>query len=165
VSLDPLTPVTNPRAALPAALRHAQLPSRALAADDAVRAGIQTVTRQVTLHANGTRGLYLAPSCPWTIAEYTSYQYPPDGPDATPGGWGAGGMGGMGGGGGMDGWPGAMGGITGGGQAGEARSELPLKANDHALDATRYALHTALRQTRAVESYLETWLGWRRPGV
>jgi hypothetical protein len=34
-------------------------------------------------------------------------------------------------------------------------SEQPLKQNDHALDATRYALHTALGRSRATSAYLE----------
>ncbi|HET8908032.1 MAG TPA: terminase family protein [Ktedonobacterales bacterium] len=34
-------------------------------------------------------------------------------------------------------------------------SEQPLKQNDHALDATRYALHTALGRSRATTAYLE----------
>jgi hypothetical protein len=42
--------------------------------------------------------------------------------------------------------------MGGAGAYAEARSELPPKANDRALDATRFALHTALHQTRAVES-------------
>ncbi|MEO7002245.1 MAG: terminase family protein [Ktedonobacterales bacterium] len=33
-------------------------------------------------------------------------------------------------------------------------SEQPLKQHDHALDATRYALHTALGQARATNAYL-----------
>jgi phage terminase large subunit-like protein len=34
-------------------------------------------------------------------------------------------------------------------------SEQPLKQNDHALDASRYALHTALGRSRATTAYLE----------
>jgi hypothetical protein len=40
-------------------------------------------------------------------------------------------------------------------------SELPLKANDHLLDATRYALHTHFSQVRAAErtdGWLARWL-------
>jgi len=33
-------------------------------------------------------------------------------------------------------------------------SELPLKQNDHSLDAARYALHTALGQSHAA-AYLD----------
>jgi hypothetical protein len=40
------------------------------------------------------------------------------------------------------------------GTAGKESSEQPLKQNDHALDATRYALHTHLRQARAADAYL-----------
>jgi hypothetical protein len=42
-------------------------------------------------------------------------------------------------------------------RAGEGRdpSEQPLKQNDHALDATRYALFTALGRARATTAYLE----------
>ena len=40
------------------------------------------------------------------------------------------------------------------GAPGAAVSELPLKQNDHALDATRYARHTYLSQTRAADGYL-----------
>ena len=42
------------------------------------------------------------------------------------------------------------------GAPGAAVSELPLKQNDHAMDATRYALHTFLSQTRAADAYLAT---------
>ena len=68
---------------------------------------------------DGTRGLYVAPRCVHTLAEYASYQY------AT--------------------------------RASEGRdpSEQPLKQNDHALDATRYALHTALGRARATTAYLD----------
>ncbi|HEX5548539.1 MAG TPA: phage terminase large subunit [Ktedonobacterales bacterium] len=34
-------------------------------------------------------------------------------------------------------------------------SEQPLKQNDHSLDATRYALHTALGRARATTAYLD----------
>jgi phage terminase large subunit len=34
-------------------------------------------------------------------------------------------------------------------------AEIPLKRNDHALDATRYALHTHLSQARAASAYLD----------
>jgi hypothetical protein len=40
------------------------------------------------------------------------------------------------------------------GALGAAVSELPVKQNDHATDATRYALHTFLSQTRAADAYL-----------
>jgi hypothetical protein len=87
-------------------------------ADNAVRAGIQTVTALLAPGPDGTRRLYVAPRCVHTIAEYGSYQY------AT---------------------------------AADGRhdpSEQPLKQNDHALDATRYALHTALGSSRATSAYL-----------
>ena len=35
-------------------------------------------------------------------------------------------------------------------------SEQPLKQNDHSLDATRYALHTALGHSRATTAYLDS---------
>ena len=38
------------------------------------------------------------------------------------------------------------------------RSELPLKANDHLMDATRYALHTALRPLADARSWMRAWL-------
>jgi hypothetical protein len=41
-------------------------------------------------------------------------------------------------------------------------SELPIKANDHAMDATRYALHTALRQDRGARTWMRAWLPDRR---
>ncbi|HEV2404568.1 MAG TPA: hypothetical protein VGR88_03900, partial [Ktedonobacterales bacterium] len=40
--------------------------------------------------------------------------------------------------------------------------ELPIKANDHALDATRYALHTALRHDREARSWMRAWLPTER---
>jgi hypothetical protein len=41
---------------------------------------------------------------------------------------------------------------------------LPLKANDHLMDATRYALHTHFAQVQAAQrtaGWLERWLGAR----
>ncbi|HKT37048.1 MAG TPA: hypothetical protein VJR48_01685, partial [Ktedonobacterales bacterium] len=42
-------------------------------------------------------------------------------------------------------------------RVGEGRdpSEQPLKQNDHAMDATRYALYTALGRSRATTAYLK----------
>jgi hypothetical protein len=119
-------------AALAVALRKAGLACRAVAADDAVRAGIQTVTRQLALRPDGTRGLYVDPTCSWTIAEYAAYQYPPVAPSSLA--------------------PGA---------GGESLSELPVKANDHLMDSTRYCLHSALQRARAADAYMEAYLGWR----
>jgi hypothetical protein len=42
------------------------------------------------------------------------------------------------------------------------RSELPIKATDHAMDATRYALHTALRKDRGARMWMRAWLPDRR---
>ena len=72
-----------------------------------------------------------------TIAEYLSYQYetPASGP-----------------------FPGRE---WGRGLGGAALSELPLKQNDHAMDATRYALHTALGQALATQTYLASYLSRR----
>ncbi|HKV83737.1 MAG TPA: terminase family protein [Ktedonobacterales bacterium] len=104
--------------ALAAALTREGLACRALRADNAVRPGIQTVTSLLAPRDDGTRGLYVSPSCVHTIAEYGSYQYASrDGDQRDP-------------------------------------SEQPIKQNDHALDATRYALHTALSQRRGVNAYL-----------
>lgn len=91
----------------------------------------------------GARGLYVDPRCLHTLAEYAAYQYPPD---AGPGEHGAlaeplaPGMRGL----------------------GAALSELPQKANDHLMDATRYALHTHLRASQAATAWMQTWLT-RRP--
>jgi hypothetical protein len=106
-------------AALNEALTREQLPCRAQAADNAVVPGIQTVTGLLATRADGTRGLYVSPSCTATIAEYGAYQYAtaPAGRKRDPG-------------------------------------EHPLKQGDHAMDATRYALHTALRQSARAETYL-----------
>jgi len=112
--------------ALAAALARAGAPTQALRADNAVQAGIQTVAGLLALRGDGARGLYVAPGCVHTIAEYASYQYA----TATPG-------------------------APGQGSAGRRdTSEQPLKQNDHALDATRYALHTALGRAHRVEAYL-----------
>jgi hypothetical protein len=116
-------------AALTVALGVAGLPCRASAADDAVVPGIQTVTRQLALRADGTRGLYVDPSCVATIAEYGIYQYEPV-------------------------------------PEGERRdpAEQPLKQGDHAMDATRYALHTELARAARTEAYLDwvrRWAEWR----
>jgi hypothetical protein len=109
-------------AALSAALAREGRSARALKADNAIRPGIQTITGLLAPRPDGTRGLYVAPRCVHTIAEYGSYQY------ATAEGQGAGGQ--------------------------RDASELPLKQNDHAVDATRYALHTALGRSRATRAYL-----------
>jgi hypothetical protein len=45
--------------------------------------------------------------------------------------------------------------------AGREVSELPLKQHDHALDASRYALHTALGRSRATDAWLELYLARR----
>jgi hypothetical protein len=113
-------------AALAAGLARERLPAVALRADNAVSAGIQTVTRLLSSRGDGTRGLYIHPRCTHTIAEYGSYQYAL-GRSAASGASGT---------------------------AGKEPSEQPLKQNDHALDATRYALHTHLRQARAADAYL-----------
>jgi len=39
-----------------------------------------------------------------------------------------------------------------GGASGGAVPDLPLKASDHLMDATRYALHTHLSRTRAADA-------------
>lgn len=105
-------------AALAAALAREHLPALALRADNAVRAGIQTVTGLLARREDGTRGLYVAPRCVHTIAEYGSYAYATaDAGNRDP-------------------------------------SEQPVKQNDHALDATRYALHSALGRARATDAYL-----------
>jgi len=111
--------------ALAAALARAGLPAQALRADNAVQAGIQTVAGLLALRGDGTRGLYVASGCVHTIAEYASYQY------AT-----------------------AAAGAAGSASGRRDASEQPLKQNDHALDATRYALHTALGRAHSVEAYL-----------
>ncbi|HLY29536.1 MAG TPA: Hint domain-containing protein, partial [Ktedonobacterales bacterium] len=61
--------------ALSAALARERLSARATKADNAVRAGIQTITGLLALRSDGTRGLYVAPGCVNTIAEYESYRY------------------------------------------------------------------------------------------
>jgi|GEM_PF-565397 hypothetical protein len=131
-------------AALQAALIQAGLPARALPAEDAVRPGIQTVTRLLARRDDGTRGLYVAPRCVHTIAEFGTYQYPStDSLHAT-------------GNGSASGTPLPQ---TGEG-LGVGVSELPLKQNDHAMDALRYALHTALgrQSSRATDTYLALYL-------
>jgi hypothetical protein len=47
------------------------------------------------------------------------------------------------------------------GMAGEV-SETPRKQHDDAMDATRYALHTALGQALATDAWLELWLTRRK---
>ena len=104
--------------ALAAALARERLPALALKADNAVRPGIQTITGLLALRDDGTRGLYIAPRCVHTIAEYATYHYATaDSSHRDP-------------------------------------SEQPVKQNDHALDATRYALHTALGQARAADAQI-----------
>jgi phage terminase large subunit-like protein len=128
-------------AALNTALSLAGLPCRARGANDAVIPGIQTVTTALALRPDGTRGLYIAPTCLHTLAEYQVYAYPesgrgPEGPahgsDRGPEGPAHG----------------------AGGAVAANMPELPLKAADHALDATRYALHSALPALARTEAYL-----------
>lgn len=106
--------------ALRIALSRAGLRAQVTRADNAVRAGIQTVTALLARRADGGHGLYLAPWLTHTLAEYDQYRYTtaPSGRDPT---------------------------------------EQPLKQNDHALDATRYALHTELSRQRAA-SLTDNWL-------
>ena len=105
-------------AALRAALARESLPATAVKGDNSLIPGIQTVAALLAPRPDGTRGLYVAPTCVHTIAEYGSYQYPTAE------------------------------------RAGRDPDEKPLKANDHALDASRYALHTHLTRLRAAESHL-----------
>ncbi len=63
-------------AALSAALARAGLPARALRADHAVQPGIQTLTALLASREDGAPGLYVAPRCVHTIAEFGAYQYP-----------------------------------------------------------------------------------------
>ena len=114
--------------ALAAALAHNGLPCRAQRADNAVRPGIQTVTSLLALREDGTRGLYVSPTCVHTIAEYGGYQYATRDVDR------------------------------------RDPSEQPVKQNDHALDATRYALHTTLHRSRGVNAYLDRMRG-RVPSI
>ena len=135
-------------AALQTALARAGLPCRALAAEDSIRPGIQTVTRLLGRRGDGTHGLYVAPRCVHTIAEFGMYQYPPD-PGIGEYGSGSPSLSGEGAGG------------RGSGPA-SALSELPLKQHDHLMDASRYALHTALGHSRATDAWMELYLRRRR---
>ena len=107
--------------ALRLALARAGLRARVTRAENAVRAGIQTVTGLLARRADGRHGLYIAPQMTHTLAEYDQYRYataPASGRDP---------------------------------------AEQPIKQNDHALDATRYALHTELSRQRA-SSQTDAWL-------
>src|SRR5689334_14235317 len=106
----------------------------------------------------GRCGLYVAPRCVHTIAEYGMYQYPQY-PAA--GEWGS--LRGMNAAAHLG--PGEQSGGSGSGspslvgeglgeRAGAEASELPLKQYDHAMDATRYALHTALGRARATDAWV-----------
>jgi hypothetical protein len=108
--------------ALRLALSHAGLHTQVTRADNAVRAGIQTVTALLARRADdGRHGLYLAPWLTHTLAEYDQYRYATGAP------------------------------------SGRDPAEQPLKQNDHALDATRYALHTELARQRAA-TRTDGWL-------
>jgi phage terminase large subunit-like protein len=107
--------------ALRLALSRAGLSARVTRADNAVRAGIQTMTALLARRADGRRGLYIAPQMMHTLAEYDQYRY------ATAA------------------------------ASGRDPAEQPIKQNDHALDATRYALHTELARQRAAHQ-TEDWL-------
>jgi phage terminase large subunit-like protein len=114
-------------AVLDAALVGTGLPARALPAENRVAPGIQTVAGLLALRGDGSRGLYVSPSCERTIAEYGTYRYA----DALPNGR-------------------------------RDPSEQPLKQNDHALDATRYALHTELGRGAHADAYLANMTGMLR---
>jgi hypothetical protein len=118
-------------AALAQALARAGLPCRALPAENAVRPGIQTITRLLSKRDDGTRGLYVSPRCVHTLAEYASYQY--DSSTAAPSG------------------------RLGPGSAPHL-PEQPLKVNDHLMDATRYTLHSTLGHGRRVTHWLDRFL-------
>jgi hypothetical protein len=123
-------------AALRAALARAGLPARVTPAENAVAPGIQTILGLLARRGDGTRGLYVARRCLHTLAEYGSYQYPAE-PQAGYGAqWG------------REGLDGETRGL------GAEASELPMKRNDHAMDATRYALHTHFRRARAADARL-----------
>ncbi len=117
--------------ALGAALAAAGLGAVALKGDNAIRPGIQTITALLARRPDGSRGLRVAPRCVATITEYGSYQYPSEGDGSA-----------------------ATGRHSGRSGSGVGAAEVPLKRNDHALDATRYALHTHLSQARATDAYL-----------
>ncbi len=106
---------------LDTALVDKKLACRADKASNAVVPGLQTVTRLLARRGDGTRGLYVDPSCVNTIAEYGAYQYEPAERAA---------------------------------RATRDPAEHPLKQHDHALDATRYALHTELGRAARTEAYL-----------
>ncbi|HEX8729593.1 MAG TPA: hypothetical protein VF739_13265, partial [Ktedonobacterales bacterium] len=95
---------------------------------------IQTITRLLAVRPDGSCGLHVAPRCVNTLAEYGSYQYPTDPANGV----------------------GAHGVRPSGGA--NDLSELPSKANDHAMDATRYALHSHFAATRATDAWLATYL-------
>ena len=107
--------------ALRLALSRAGLRAQVTRADNAVRAGIQTVTGLLAHRADGHHGLYIAPQMVSTLAEYDQYRY------ATAS------------------------------ASGRDAAEQPLKQNDHAMDATRYALHSELGRLRAA-SQTDSWL-------
>jgi phage terminase large subunit len=111
---------------LNAALGRAGLQCRARAVvkgAGSVRAGIQTVTTALSRRGDGTRGLYVSPRCPHTIAEFGAYAYAaaPEGSDIP---------------------------------TRRDAAEEPIKLNDHALDALRYALHSELTGIAKTEAYL-----------
>ncbi|HST87259.1 MAG TPA: phage terminase large subunit [Ktedonobacterales bacterium] len=116
-------------AALRTALLRAELPCRVLPGDDAVRPGIQTVTKLLARREDGTRGLSVAPSCVNTIAEYGAYQWAPEPVSLT-----------------------GLLPLAAGRDAAAAYAEVPLKVNDDAMDATRYALHTALGRAHPAQA-------------
>jgi phage terminase large subunit-like protein len=148
-------------AALQAALLREGLACHVLPAEHALRPGIQTVLRLLGVRGDGTRGLYVAPRCVATLAEYACYQYPQaaERVDALhPYGTGVAGSGGPPG---TRPGPGAGAGATFGifGTEASEAAEVPIKANDHAMDATRYALHTALgTQARAADVWMALYL-------
>jgi phage terminase large subunit len=106
--------------ALRLALARAELPARVTRAENAVRAGIQTVTGLLARRADGRHGLSISPRMTHTLAEYDQYRY------ATA-------------------------------ASGRDPAEQPIKQNDHAMDATRYALHSELVRQRA-SSQTDAWL-------
>lgn len=92
--------------------RH-NLKARAVAANDEIMPGIETMRRQMALRADGTVGLRVSARCPNTKAEFQTYRFPDH---------------------------------KEGGAIATTRDpqDKPVKAFDHAMDGSRYAIHTVL---------------------
>jgi hypothetical protein len=109
---------------------------------------IQTATIALVARPDGTRDLYVDPASAHTLAEYAVCTYADSRGTEVPGHGGTGSLDALGH------WAGAVAALN--------LAEHPFKAADHAMDATRYALHAelpTLARAEALLAALRQWVG------